>query len=347
MRNYRVLYVCADGRELTYRSGILFFDMEKVITLLDSWKKRLLSRIRLINRLLRLEPRCATFLNNDVCLVAFNHFIYVISLKERKMIEKIPRKKNLLSFCSMKPNGEEAVYWGDYGRETVDGMINVNKYTLKDGHQVVYSYKFGDIKHIHSVLFDRYNNNFYVLTGDFESKIGIYTATRDFSKVTPLAIGEQKYRAVVGLPLPNGLLYATDAVMEENFIYFFDAEKKELRKIESINGSVIYGVAVNNGLLLSTTVEPYPSGASRIKSMLDTRLGLGIKSKDVHVLFISSDLNVTQVASYRKDWHFMKLMQYGQVFFPEYEDSTACHIKANPMAVKGYDGKLVEFNLSK
>ena len=43
----------------------------------------------------------------------------------------------------------------------------------------------------------------------------------------------------------------------------------------------------------------------------------------------------------------MKLMQYGQVFFPYYEDFAVRTVYANPMAVNKYDGRLVEYDLSK
>jgi len=345
MKNYRLLYVSSDGKELSFRWGYIYYGNEKILCLLESWLKRILSRVRFFNRLFRLEPRCATFVNEDVALVAFNHYVFVVSIKDKLELARFRVKKNILSFCSLKKYESEEVYWGDYGDETNDGKININRFSISNGFQRCYSFKKGDIKHIHNIIYDKYNDRFYILTGDFEEKIGIYIASRDFSAVTPLAIGEQKYRAVIGLPLPNGFLYATDAVMEENYIYYYSTDNKQLEKIESINGSVIYGVAVNDGLLLSTTVEPYPSSRSRMKSMLDTRLGLGIKSKDVHVLFISKELLVSKIASYRKDCHFMKLMQYGQVFFPEYEDTSVNVVKANPMAVKRYDGKLVEFVL--
>ena len=50
--------------------------------------------------------------------------------------------------------------------------------------------------------------------------MGIYIANSDFSKVTPYLVGQQSYRAVIGKVLENGLLYATDAVMEDNYLYY-------------------------------------------------------------------------------------------------------------------------------
>ncbi len=129
--------------------------------------------------------------------------------------------------------------------------------------------------------------------------------------------------------------------MADNYLYYYDYCRNKIEQIAELNGSVIYGTLVNGGLAFSTTVESYPSSSSVLFTLLDNRIGPGIKSRDVHVYYIFDNKKIKKLMSFRKDIFPMRLFQYGCVIFPEYEDNK-CHrveISMQAVGVKKKDGK--------
>lgn len=345
----KILYITKEQKKLWFKAGYLYLDNDLIIQFpITSYFKKIASKIRILTRLLRLEPRNAVFLTNDLIIVAFLHKLFVISIKLKKIITILDNRNgfsNPLNFCSMRNFGKEEVYWGDYGQNNNHEAINIYKYTPNDGITIVHTFKPGDIKHVHNIIFDKYRNSFLIFTGDFETKAGIYQATYDFSEIKPLLIGSQKYRAVQGIVFKNELIYATDAVMENNYIFSYSFATQNLTVLEELNGSVIYGTLVNDGIIFSTTVEPYPSSKSKIKTLLDNRKGKGIKSNHIDLYYISADKEIKRLHRFKKDLLPMRLFQYGAVTFPYYENQSTTSIYTNPIATTKYDGKNYIINL--
>lgn len=304
----------------------------------------LLCHFRIFVRLLRLEPRCAAFISDDVVVFSFRRKLWYVSIKDARIIKTENLRcgfSDVLSFCSTEGN----VYYGDYGQNPTGKEINIYRITESLSSEVCYTFPSGAIKHVHNIIFDRYRERYFIFTGDFGEKIGIYETNKDFSEVKPFLLGQQCYRAVVGKVLKKGLLYATDAVMEENNIIYIPFESKMPRQIKSLNGSVIYGIETEKGLLLSTTVEPYPSTKSRIVSLLSNHRGLGIKSDAVDVVYVDESFEANVMATYRKDVLPMRLFQYGAVMFPAYCRKPQSDVYINPISVKKYDGKIVRLSI--
>lgn len=332
----------------SFKYGALYENEVRICILLQSKLKRLFGRFRLLNRLLRLEPRCATFLDDDRVFLSFQHKVMVVSIAEKRVIKHIPMRSsfsNPLSFCSLKKYGKEEIYWGDYGENVCGDEINIYKYS-KDGLEVCYTFPRNSIKHVHNIIFDKWHDRFIVLTGDFGDKVGIYIATRDFKSVEPFLIGDEKYRAVQAVVTEEGLIWATDAVMSDNHLYYCPFGKKEVKKLSQLNGSVIYGLPVNGGLLFSTTVEPYPTGGSLFKALFNNRLAPGIKSRNVDLCFCSVKKELSILKTFKKDWLPISLFQYGQIMFPGYEIDELDEVIINPMSVKKYDGKSITISLN-
>ena len=120
---------------------------------------------------------------------------------------------------------------------------------------------------------------------------------------------------------------------------------KEVKELAPLNGSVIYGLPVNGGLLFSTTVEPYPTGGSIFKAIFNNRLAPGIKSRNVELGFCSKNNELTILKTFRKDWLPISLFQYGQIMFPGYDYEELEAVVVNPMSVKKYDGKSLTISL--
>lgn len=306
---------------------------EMIAQLPAEWKKKLFCRIRLVNRLLRMEPRCAGRLDERHFVVNVLGKVWLLDIRANKVTElmKLRQGYSLLNFCEK----EECLYWGDYGANPNHEEIKIYRLGKDMNLRVVYRFPAGSIRHIHNIIND--GDGFIVLCGDNEPQAGIYRANADWSEVSPLRIGEQKYRAVVGFSHNGGLLYATDSVETENNLRLIEADGTE-RILTAINGSCIYGGETKDYYLFSTTVEPHEGGG--IRRMLSNQLGGGIKSKDVYILAVDKkDFSVHTIKKYKKDIWPMKLFQYGRAPFAGGQTEAIDGVWCYPISCVGTKGK--------
>lgn len=295
--------------------------------------KGLLGRWQLVNRLLRLEPRCAGKLSEDRYVISLKGKLWVVDTKKGRLMELNCHRLGygLISFCEK----EGCLYWGDYGANPHHEKVNIYRLDRELNISIVYSFPPNSIRHIHGII--KEGNDFIVMAGDNELKAGIYKANNDWTEVKPWKNGKQKYRAVVGFIHNGGLLYATDSVETENHLRFIESDGQE-RILTSINGSCIYGTEMKKYYLFSTTVESHEGGG--IRKLLSNELGGGIKSKDVHIIAVSKkDLSVRIIKKYRKDIWPMKLFQYGRAPFAGGQSESIEGAWCYPIACVGTKGR--------
>ena len=335
----RLLYKIGDSKGLLFKHLAFYrvdFESGKkeiIVRLPADWKKRILCRLRLVNRLLRMEPRCAGRLDKNRFIINVLGKVWLLNINKQSVTEllKLRSGYSLLNFCEK----DGSLYWGDYGANPNYEKINIYRLDNNLNLSIAYSFPAGSIRHIHNIIKD--DDGFIVLCGDNEPQSGIYRANADWSEVTPLRTGEQKYRAVVGYPHKGGLLYATDSVETENHLRLIESDGTE-RILTAINGSCIYGGETKDHYLFSTTVEPHEGGG--IKKMLSNKLGGGIKSNDVHILAVSKkDLSIRIIKQYRKDFWPMKLFQYGRAPFAGGQQEATDGLWCYPIACVGTKGR--------
>ena len=230
-------------------------------------------------------------------------------------------------------SGKWLAVWGDYGQNKEHAPIYI--YGLKKDLTVetIAAFEAGKIRHIHNIIHRR-SGGYYIFTGDQEENAGIYQCDSDFRLIKPVKTGKQMYRAVVGFDTDKGLLYATDAVNEQNYIYLLEDGKKP-QVITKLNGSCIYGCKIRNNYLFSTTVEPDENNRG-ITSWISSKRGEGILSDEVHLVCVDENLKSSVVTKFEKDFFPMKLMQYGSIQFLHGDGQD---MWIYPVAVKRADGR--------
>lgn len=298
------------------------------------WFAKLLSRFRLTNRLKRLEPKCAGRLSECEFVVCLFGKIWLLDINTKKLsiIAETKRDITVLNFCEY----EGSLFFGDYGINRDYYPVNIYSISKDKTLSIIYTFRGGAIRHIHNIVYDKSNSQFWILTGDNEKEAGIYTASLDWTNVKVFATGQQMFRAVVAFPCEGGLIYATDSVENENFIYKLQINGK-IECLTSINGSCIYGTQTHDYLMFSTTVEP-SEGLGKM-NVLSNKLGRGIKSREVHIVLIKKkDFSAKVIAKFEKDCLPMKLFQYGRIIFPGGQQD-AQDLWAYNIACKHIDGK--------
>lgn len=342
-----ILYI-SDSSSLWYKYGKLYYkNADKVISCVlqkTAWK-RVLSRVRLLERVFRLSPRTAIKLNEKQFLVSYDGRAFRWNVTNNQLqTDHCFREEmnNPLSFTRIEGVGgfKDCIAYGEYfvnpSRKPVKIWVRTNGGEWED----VYQFN-GDIIHIHALVPDKINNCVYILTGDFDDEAAIWVARNNFKEVVALKKGEQKYRGCVGFATEKGLLYATDAPTEPNALYLLGNEGN-VSKVMDMPGPSIYGMEHNGVYYLATSVEP-DSSLPTWKYFLSKKHGPGMKDNYSHVIAGNFDNGFREIAKYKKDFWPLTLFQFANVLFPENElKDKICMM---PISVKGYDNIPVITNM--
>lgn len=320
---------------ILYKKGMIYFLNEKQLNELcrlyaASWK----DTNRILVRLFRREPKYAVSLDADRILIAAKKKIFLVNIRTKEKRVVIASRKGFsdpLNICPV--SGKWLAIWGDYGTNEAHGEVYIYGLTSEMTVERIYRFEAGAVRHIHNIV-PKKGGGYYIFTGDWEENAGIYESDSDFRMVVPKKTGEQRYRAVIGFDTVQGLLFATDAVNEENYIYILK-KGEEIVPVRRLNGSCIYGTQFNAGYLFSTTVEP-DENKRGVLSWFSRKRGAGILTNDVELVYVDNDLNCKVLRKYKKDFWPMKLMQYGKILFPY--GNFGDRVLIYPVAVKKFDG---------
>lgn len=345
----------SDGGEtlLCYAHGSLYLrnrgSEQKLCNLPLCRAKKLLSYSRFATRVLRIEPRTALIVGDSV-LMAWMGAIHLVSLRSGESKCLLGSRKGFSSplyFTPVMGNNLLAV-WGDYGTNPDRSPVSIWGLDLNREIRVLHEFASGVIRHIHGIIPRRAGNGgFYVLTGDMERSSGIYIASGDFSDMQPLAVGEQRFRAVRGFPVEDGLIYATDSASIENHIYRIHEDGagfwKRLDDLGVINGPCIYGGQVGEGYIFTTTVEPDESRRG-FASYLSRRIGPGVLTPEATAVLASEHAGLREIARFKFDGMPLKAFQYGSLQMPSGAVSSSC-IWAYARSLAGADGRAIKLSI--
>ena len=264
--------------------------------------KRIKGVLSLSSRLFRaMVHHVACVDKNTVVLIGYGS-IFALDLKNKKILSITPvHGKRPLALCS----AESRLYYGEYRGNSE--RLPVHIFGSNDGGlnwKPVFQFK--NIRHIHGVFNDPYENKVWVTTGDNDEEAGIYVTDDHFRTVEKVAGGTQQLRAVTLLFTKSHVYFGSDTQLERNFIYCFDKETYKVQRLQEVESSVFWGCKVGDYLFFSTVVEPSKVNKCRDACIWGSKDGERWKC----------------VARFRKDIWPMRLFQYGQIFFPAGENNT-------------------------
>jgi hypothetical protein len=216
------------------------------------------------------------------------------------------------------PDGR--VFWGEYFDNPRRDEVYI--YASRDQGmtwEVAHVFAKGSIRHVHNVLYDRWENCLWIFTGDYAAECRILRASLDFATVDEVAGGSQQTRAVAAVVSEGGLYFATDTPLEQNYIYFL-SRRGRVERLSEMPSSSIYACKNRSGIFFSTMVEPSAFNSSRSVE-----------------LFGSLDRTEWRsLAAWEKDRWSMKFFQYGNAFLPDGENTTDL-VAVSTVAVEGVD----------
>lgn len=308
-------------------------------------KYKLLGKIRIFERLLRIEPRSAILISEGKIIFSFKGFAYVLDVA-RKTINKIIEFRNGMStplYFTRIDNidgFENKICYGEYFSNPNKDEVSIYSFDEKTHNtKKLYTFKKGEINHIHNIVPDKYRNRVWILTGDFGDAASIWYTDNDFKTVIKYLYGEQNYRSCALFPLKSGILYATDSQIEENNINFVSIDD-QVEKIMGLNGSVIYSSRFEDKFILSTTVESNSYDNSGKLSLVSYKRGNGIKDWYSHLILGDLESGFETIAKFKKDFLPMGLFQFGTITFPSGVNKTGKIIFYGNSLYR-IDGKLI------
>jgi hypothetical protein len=210
--------------------------------------------------------------------------------------------------------------WGEYIDNTERTEVHIYGSTDHGEHwDVAYTFPKGAIRHVHNVVYDSWDNCYWVLTGDVGSECRMLRASLDFRSMHPVLAGSQQTRSAVLIPTREAIYFSSDTPLESNHVYRL-ARTGNLAKVAVLSSSSIYGCRVGNCVFFSTMVEP--SEANR--------------ERDVCLFGSSDGLNWQRLLQWPKDLWPLKLFQYGNAFLPDGDNNSGL-LALTTIAVKGAD----------
>jgi len=197
-------------------------------------------------------------------------------------------------------------FWGEYFDNQQRDEVHVYASTDRGSHwDVAYTFGKGTIRHVHNIVYDQWENCFWMLTGDTGSECRILRASCDFKSVDLVLSGSQQVRVAALVPAADGLYFSTDTPLENNHVCRLD-RTGNLTEVAVLSSSSIYGCRVGDSIFFSTMAEP-----SEVNSRREV------------CLYGSPDGERWQkLQQWNKDRWPMRFFQYGNVFLPDGYNTT-------------------------
>ena len=349
-RRQAPLCYLSDGRLVCYQTGDVIILRDGIpmrrFTLFSGLKERLLGRSRLLSRLLRLGVRTAMAIDDRHVLLSVGRFFYELDVETGRLSDGCRCDEGVRPLRFTQIHGiegfDDSIVYGGYILNREKNPIHICQRVGIDQWQRVYTFPRGTVNHVHQIVPDPYRQCLWVFTGDFGEASAIWKVTDHFRQVECVVCYDQKYRACVVHALPEGLLYATDAPYTDDYIYLFLPDTLELKTLQPISGSCIYGCRWRDEYVFSTTVEGDGRKLSFWEFCFSRKRGAGIKDDFAHLYIGHPDRGFREVYREKKDiWPFYTL-QFGAFKFPD-GDNQGETLYFQPVATAEHDQSLMAY----
>ena len=172
---------------------------------------------------------------------------------------------------------------------------------------------------MHNIVYDRWGDCLWILTGDEGAECKVLRATCDLRSVEVVLSGNQQARAVAAIPMPDALYLSTDTPFEANHILRLTRSGR-VDEVAGLASSSIFACRAGEAIFFSTMVEP-----SAIN-----------KSREVQIVGSADQASWQVLERWQKDKWPMRYFQYGNAILPDGENATN-FLAATTVAVEGDD----------
>ncbi len=162
---------------------------------------------------------------------------------------------------AIHPHSNNA-YFGEYinGIKRAVRIVRIFDDGMKT--EVCYTFKLGEIKHVHGIFWDKYRQRLWITTGDSDNESNFYYTDDEFNTVHKFKGGDQSWRAVSLIITENHLVWGMDAGKDApsdaiNHIYRLDLTTGKRQQVATIGNPAYHMVQTESGaMVMGVTFEP-------------------------------------------------------------------------------------------
>ncbi len=292
-------------RNVIYHSSDLVPPFKPVASITSPVWRRMASRSRLAQRMLRFMVTNVLALTNGDLFVTFDNTVGVISKGTFSVLTGLTRPCRVLrSGCAVDGSGD--VYFGEYSLNRQRHEVNIYRYTPgSERVEVAHTFGRNSIAHVHGMYWDEKTKALYCLTGDDAEECQILSTINGCRSFEVVGSRDESWRAVSMVFGSEHLLFGTDASFRANHLYQINRATLERSIIGEVDGPVFFSKRLGDDYIFSTSAEAAPSQIHNVASLWHaTETG-----------------TCERLVSYEKDrWH-RTLFKLGTIHFPSVSTS--------------------------
>lgn len=217
------------------------------------------ARVRAVQRLLRFSFYNVVALGDGSLFLTFGRSAGVLRGAVTVPIAGLLRPTRVLrNACAVDSTGD--LYFGEYVPNPERGPVHL--YRLPAGStrvEVVHRFDAGEIRHVHGVYHDPYDDGLWCVTGDRPAECRILRSTDGFRTVETVGRGDESWRCVSLLFTPAAVYFGTDAEFRPNHLFRIDRASGDREPLAAVEGPVYYSTSVGGDLFFGVAAELCPS----------------------------------------------------------------------------------------
>lgn len=285
------------------------------------WKKWFMP-FRKARRLLRID-KTMIIPNRTGFIAVRNSYIYVYDIKKQEWARSDTQLNCRNPMYNAILNVDGILYIGEYGNPNGIGkrilMSTDDGYTWKCVHQ----FKPDEIRHIHALEWDRFEEKIWIFTGDFNPEPQVFKADKGFNSFERIGGGTQSWRACHAIFSEKYVDWIMDCPLEEVHHIRLDRKTRQIEIGETFAGPVWFARRYGEWVYAASAQEVGPSHKDKLLHLY--------RSKDAK--------HWNEIATFQHDGWPKGYFRFGVM--------TAVRGK-EPMfsceSVEGFDGKTIRLN---
>lgn len=290
---------------------------------------RILMKFRLSRRALRLDKAMICYV--DEKLLLFRHgsiYRYEFNTRVWTRAQQKMNCRNPMYNAILCHDGN--VYIGEYGRPGGEGKRILKSCDGGLTWQTVYQFKADEIRHIHCLAWDPYEQKIWVFTGDADGQCQVLCASVDFSSIELIGDGTQVFRACHVFFYPDRVEWIMDSPLAPVRHVRLERVSRSVILLDSFPGPVWFAQSFPDGSCVAATADE--NGLSQ----RDRKLRLYLK-RCGHDSWIEARV-------YHNDMLPKKLFRCSTITFA-HGNASLNDFCASFEGVRGLDGKSVRYSL--
>jgi len=154
----------------------------------------------------------------------------------------------------------DTVYYGEYTTTPRPHVVRIVRGT-DDGRtwDIVYTFREGEIFHVHSLTYDKFRDRYWIAAGDKGQEARLMYTEDGFRTIHTEGCCLPKWRLVDLIVTKDALFWGSDSDSRSTRpgIFRYDLKQKDIERVATLDNPSYYAARLSNGTLaVTTTFEP-------------------------------------------------------------------------------------------